>query len=185
MFWKKGVEAAQAEAEKDAAGERAAFFAGDEHVGAGSAFGIRQRAVLLHDELAAQGNHEQNAEPAADEGEHEDARVFEIEAEKDESRQREDDARGDGLPGVAGGLDDVVFEDGGAAKCAQDADGKNRDGNGCGDGKPGAKADIDRDGAEDEAEEASRGAGAEGELRADLVGGDEGLKIGRLKIGHG
>ena len=37
--------------------------------------------------------------------------VFEIEAEKDQRGQGEDDAGGDGLAGIAGGLDDVVFED--------------------------------------------------------------------------
>ncbi len=116
MVLQKGVEAAEAEAEKDAAGERAAFFAGDEDVGAGGAFRVGQHAVLLHNELAAQGNHEEDAEPSADERQHEDAGVLEIEAEKHERGQREDDARCDGLAGVAGGLDDVVFEDGGAAE---------------------------------------------------------------------
>ena len=84
---KQRVDAAKSEAEKDAAGQRAAFFARDQHVGAGGAFGIGERAVLLHDELAPQRNHEENAEPSADQRQHEDARVFEIEAEKDQSGQ--------------------------------------------------------------------------------------------------
>ena len=158
------VEAAEAEAEKDAAGQRAAFFAGDQHVGAGGAFGVRQRAVLLHNELAAQRNHEQHAEPAADQRQHEDARVLEIEAEKDQRRQREDDARGDGLAGVAGGLDDVVLKNRGAAEGAQDADGEHRDGDRGGDGEAGAQAHVDGDGAEDEAEEAAQQNGAKREL---------------------
>ena len=109
--------------------------------------------MLLDDELAAQGNHEEHAEPSADEGEHEDARVFKIEAEKDQRGQREDDAGGDGLAGVAGGLDDVVFKDRSAAKGAQNADGEHRDGNGGGDGEAGAKSHIDRDCAKDDAED--------------------------------
>ncbi len=175
------VKAAEPEAEKDAAGERAAALAGDEHIGAGGAFGIGQGVVLLHDELAAQRNHEKHAEPAADERQHEDARVLEIEAEKHQRGQREDDARGDGLAGVAGGLDDVVFEDGGAAEGAQNADGEHRDGNGCGDGEPGAQAHIDRDGAKDEAEETAQQKGAKSELGRMFFGRDKGLKIGHLK----
>lgn len=104
---------------------------------------------------------------------------LEIEAKKDESRQREDDAGGDGLPGVACGLDDVVLEDGGAAECAKDADGKNRDGNGSGDGQTGAKADIDGDRAEDETEEAAEKDGAQRELGRFLIGGYERLKVGQ------
>ena len=61
------VDAAESETEKDARGEAAAAFARDQNVGAGRAFGIEQRAVLLDDELAAQWDHEQNAEPAAKE----------------------------------------------------------------------------------------------------------------------
>ena len=109
---KEGINAAEAETEEDAAGEGASALAGDEHVGAGGAFGVFEVFVLLDDELAAEGNHEEDAEPATDEGEHEDAGVFEIEAEEDERGQREDDSGGDGLAGIAGGLDDVVFKNG-------------------------------------------------------------------------
>ncbi len=146
------VEAAQPETKKNAAGERAAFFAGDENVGAGRAFGIGQGRVLLHNELPAQRNHEQHANPAADESKHKDAGVFEIETEEDQRRQRENDSGSDGLAGVARGLNDVVFKNGGAAKGAQNADGKHRNGYGCRDSEPGAQTDIDRDGAENQPE---------------------------------
>jgi hypothetical protein len=178
LILEKGVERAQAEAEKDAAGERAAALAGDEHVGAGGAFRVGQVAVLFDDELAAQGNHEEHAEPAADEGEQEDAGVFEIEAEKDERGEGEDDSGGDGLAGVAGGLDDVVFEDGGAAEDAQDADGEHGDGNGGGYGEAGAQAHVDGDGAEDDAEDGAEKDGAEGEFGPVLAGRNKGLKVG-------
>ena len=49
-------------------------------------------AVLFNDELAAQGNHEEYTEPAADESEKKDARVFEIEAQEDEGWEGEDDS---------------------------------------------------------------------------------------------
>ncbi len=70
----EGVEAAEAEAEEDARGEAAAALAGDQDVGAGGAFGVDERAVLFDDELAAQRDHEEDAEPAAEEREREDAR---------------------------------------------------------------------------------------------------------------
>ncbi len=54
----KGIKRAQAEAGEDATGERAAFIAGDQHVGAGCAFRIEQVAVLLHDQLPPQRDHE-------------------------------------------------------------------------------------------------------------------------------
>ncbi len=97
----EGVERAQAEAEEDAAGQGAAFFSGFEDVGAGRALGELEVLMLVDDELLAQGDHEEDAEEAADEGEHEDAGVLEVETEEDEGREGEDDAGGDGLAGVA------------------------------------------------------------------------------------
>ena len=179
LVLKQRVNAANSQPEKDAAGQRAAFFTGNQHVGACCAFGIGQRVVLLHNELAPQRNHEQDAEPAADQGEHEDAGVLKIESEKDEGGQGEDDAGGDRLPGVAGGLNNVVFENGSAAEGAKNADGKHRDGNGRGHGEPGAQAHIDSDGAEDEPEDAAQQHGAKGELGPIFLGRDKRLKLGQ------
>ena len=67
--------------------------------------------MLLDDQLSAQRNHEEHAEPAADQSEQKDARVFEREAEEDQRWKRENHAARDGLAGGAGGLHDVVFED--------------------------------------------------------------------------
>jgi len=69
----EGVEAAKAEAEEDSGGEGAAAFAGLEDVGAGGAFGVGEGLVLVDDELFAERDHEEDAEPAAEEGEGEDA----------------------------------------------------------------------------------------------------------------
>ncbi len=174
----EGVEAADAEAEEDARGEAAAAFAGHQDVGAGGAFGIDQDAVLLDDELAAQGNHEEDAEPSAEEGEGEDAARFKIEAEEDQRGQGEDDAGGDGLAGVSGGLDDVVFEDAGAAERAEDGDGEYGDGDAGGNGKSCAQADVDRDRAEEYAEDRAQQKRANGEFRSRLGCGNEGLEGG-------
>ncbi len=57
----EGVEAAETEAEEDAGGEGAAALAGHEDVGAGGAFGVDEGAVLFDDELAAEGDHEEDA----------------------------------------------------------------------------------------------------------------------------
>ena len=103
---------------------------------------------------------------------------FEIEAEEDQRRQGEDDAGGDGLAGVAGGLDDVVFEDAGAAEGAEDGDGEDGDRNGGGDGETGAEADVDGDGAEEDAEDGAEEEGADGELGARFGGGDKGSEGG-------
>ena len=173
----EGVEAAEAEAEEDAGGEGAAALAGHEDVGAGGALGVDEGVVLVDDELAAQRDHEEDAEPAAEEGEGEDAGGLEIEAEEDERGQGEDDAGGDGLAGVAGGLDDVVFEDGGFAEGAEDGDGEDGDGDGGGDGEAGAEADVDGDGSEEDAEDGAEEEGAGGELGAGFGGGDEGFEV--------
>jgi hypothetical protein len=140
--------------------------------------------VLVDDELPAQGNHEEDAEPAAEEGEGEDARGFEIEAEKDEGREGEDDAGGDGLAGVSGGLHDIVFEDAGLAEGAEDGDREHRDGNARGHGKPRAQANVHRHRAEEHAEDGAQQQRTDGQLRARFRCGDKGPKA-RLGYGRG
>ena len=106
------------------------MFAGQQDIRAGSAFGVGEPAVLLDDQLSPQRNHEEDAQQAAQQRQQKDARVFQVEAEKDQRRQGEDDAGGDRLAGVAGGLDNIIFQDRSAAEGAQDADRKHGDGNG-------------------------------------------------------
>jgi len=73
------------------------------------------------------------------------------------------------LAGVAGGLNDVVFQDGSAAEGAQHADRQHGDGNGSRDRQSGAQADVDGDGAEENAEDAAEKNGAEGKFRARII----------------
>jgi hypothetical protein len=61
-------------------------------------------------------------------------------------------------------LHDVVFKNGGAAEGPKDADGEHRDRDGSGNGKPGAKANIHGDGAEEQPEERPKDHGAKGEF---------------------
>ena len=166
------------------------MLAGEQHIRAGRTFGIRQRAVLLHDELAPQRDHEEHAEPSADEREKEDARVLKIEAEKDQRRQGEDDAGRNRLAGIARGLDDVVFKDRSAAKRAQHADGKHRDRNRRRDRQTGAQSDVDGNCAEKNPEERTQQKRAEGQLRPRLGGWNKRLKLLRglgllCGLGHG
>ena len=100
---------------------------------------------------------------------------------------REDDARRDGLAGISGGLDDVVFKNGGAAEDAEDGDGEDSDGNGGGDGEAGAEADVDRDGSEDDPEDAAQNDGARGEFGRLLIRGNKRFERGLLDFdfGHG
>ena len=177
LILKERVDAAETEAEEDSGGEGSTALAGHEDVGAGGTFGVGEGAVLFDDELATEGNHEEYTQPAAEEGQGEDAGGFEVEAKKDEGREGEDDSRGDGLAGVAGGLDDVVFEDAGAAEGSEDGDGEDGDGDTGGDGKASAKTNIDGNGAEEDAEEGSEDEGSGGELGAGFRCRYEGLEV--------
>ena len=96
-----GVNAAEAEPPEYAPGKRPATFACYEYIGTGSAFGKGEVAVLFDDELAAQRNHEENAEPSAEERERENPPEGELgaEAKKDECGNREHDAGGERFAG--------------------------------------------------------------------------------------
>ena len=121
--------------------------------------------MLLDDELAAQRNHEQHAQPSADQRQEKDAPVLQRKAQKDQRGQRENHAAGNGFAGRAGGLHDIVFEDADLAEGAQDADGKHGDGNRRRDGEPGAQAHVHGDRAEEESGEDAQQDGAQGEFR--------------------
>ena len=83
----------------------------------------------------------------------------------------------------AGGLDDVVFEDGGAAERAEDADGENGDGDGRGNGESGTQADVDSYGTEEQAEERAEDDGANGEFGQRLFGRNVRAKFSRRRRG--
>jgi len=185
LVLEEGVEAAESESEEDSACKGASALASHEDVGAGGAFGVGEGAVFFDDELAAKRDHEEDAEPASEEGKGEDAGGFEIESEEDEGREGEDDSGGDGLSGGAGGLDDVVLEDAGAAEGAEDGDGEDRDWDGGGDGESGAETDVDGDGSEEDSEEGAEDEGACGELGARLRGRNEGIEGGAGYGGNG
>ena len=172
------IQAAESEAEEDARGEAATALSGDQDIRAGRALGVEQRSVLLDDELAAQRDHEQNAEPAAEERQRKDAARLKIVAEKDERGQGEDDARRDGLARVSRGLHDVVFQDAGPAKRPQDRDREHCDGYARGDRQPGAQPNVHRHRAKDHAEERAQDERPGRQLRPRLGCGNKRLKGG-------
>ena len=150
-----------AEAAEDHRRQLAAALAGDEHFGAGRAFGVGQHAVLLDDQRAAQRHHHQHAEDAAGEGQHRDLEVVEVAGavrhQEDQRRDREDDAAGDRFARRSDRLDDVVLEDRRAAELLEHRDREHRDRDRGADRQPGAQPEIDRRGAEEEPEERRRG----------------------------
>ncbi len=178
LVLKGGVKSAEAEAEEDAAGCGASTGARLDHVGAGRALRKSQFAVLLHDQRPPQRNHEQHAQKAADQRQHEDAVVFQVEAQENQRRQGKDDARRDGLAGVSRRLHDDRLKNRGFAAVAQEVDGDDGDGNGGGHGETGLETDVDSDAAEDNAEYAPQKNGAQGELRSVVAGRNKGLKRG-------
>src|SRR5882762_10354498 len=159
-------------APENAACEGATALARDEHVSAGCAFGKYQVTVFLDDELASQRDHEEHAEPSAEESQRKDSPKgeFGAEAEKNQRGNREHDAGGERFAGWAGGLDDVVFEDGGTAESAKNADGEHGNGDRSGNGEPGAQADVDSHRAEKQSEERAKDHRANGKFLGAFFG---------------
>src|SRR5450631_1651108 len=60
------VQSAQTQAKEDTAGQGAALFTGDQHVGASRSLGIGQVAVFFDNQLTTQRNHEEHAKPTPD-----------------------------------------------------------------------------------------------------------------------
>ena len=153
------VAEADEEALEDQLRLRAPLLAGHQDLGRRRAFRVGQPAVLLHDQVAAQRDHHQDAQDAAAEREQQRARPVHLEAEQHERGQGERHARRDRLPRGAGGLHDGVLEDRGAParqdprERAEDRDGEDGDGDGGGDGEADAQRQVDGRGAEDEPED--------------------------------
>ena len=74
-------------------------------------------------------------------------------------------------------MHDVVFENGGAAESAENADRENRDGNGSRDSKTGTEADVNRYSAEEQTEERTENDRAQGEFLERFFRSDVGAKF--------
>ena len=113
--------------------ELSATFPGDEHVRAGSPFGVGEYAVFLDDEGATERHHHQHAEDAPGKREERDLEVVEERltafAEEDQRRDGEDDAGGHRLARGADRLHDVVLENRGSAQTLEHGDREHGDRN--------------------------------------------------------
>jgi len=145
--------------------------------------------VLLHDEGPTERDHHEHAEQAAEDGDERDADVLEIVAENEQRGHGDAYAEGNRLTGGARGLDDVIFEDRGAAakeraEHAEKRDREDGDGDGGRDGQANLEDKVEGRSAENDAEDGAADDGGPGEFGRRLVGGDVGL-VGRRRVGAG
>ncbi len=185
LILEEGIERAQPESKENPAGHRSACFACFQNLRAGRALGEFQVLVLIHNQLLAQRHHEKNTQKAADQRQDEDARIFQVKAQENKRRQREDDACGNRLAGVAGRLDDDVFQNRAAPKGAQNADGQYGNRNRRSNRKASLKTDINGNGSKDDSKERAKQNGAKGKLRTIIAGRNKRFKSGWLNVGHG
>ena len=148
---------ADAEAAEDQRGEFSAALTRHEHLGARSAFGIGQDAVLLDDQGPAERHHHQHAENAAGKGQHRDLEVVEIRRperfQEEQRRNREHDAAGDRFARRSDRLDDVVLENGRTTEALEHRDRQHGDRDRCADCQPRAQSQVDGGCAEQKSEE--------------------------------
>src|ERR1700743_400799 len=135
--------------------------------------------MFFDDELTAQRNHEEHAQPSPKQRQHKNADVLKIETEEDQCRKRKDDAGSNRLAGIARRLNDIIFENRRLAERTQYTDRQDRNRDRSRDSKPGAEADIDRHRPEENAENTSQQNRANSKFRARFVGRDKGLKAFR------
>ena len=136
--------------------------------------------MLFHDERAPERHHHQDPQDASGEGEHRDLEVVEVARaplpEEDQRGDGEDHAGGHRLAGRPDGLDDVVFEDRGAAEPLQHRDRQHRDRDGRADREAGTQAEVDGRGAEDQPERRAEDDGLGREFSRRLRGRNIGLE---------
>src|SRR5262249_16965777 len=119
-------------------------------VGAGGALGKAEVAVLFNDERAPEGHKEKTAHPPAEQREGKDPPEGELraKAEKDQRGNGEHYAGRERFTRRAGGLHDVVLENGRAAKGAEDADRQYGDRDRTGHAEAGTQSHINGEGTE-------------------------------------
>ena len=97
-------------------GLRAAFFAGDQHLGDGGGLGVGEHAVHVAHEVAAQRDEEEHAQAAAREADEDGLHGVGIELQDVERGQGEDGAGHDAAGHAADAGDDDVLKQAGAAR---------------------------------------------------------------------
>ena len=150
----------------------AAPLARNQHLGARGALRVGERRVLLDDQRAAQRHHHEDAQNPARERQHHDLQVAEVVGtvghEEDQRRDRKDHTARDRFTGRPDRLDDVVFENGGAAEPLQHRNRQDGDWNGGANRQSGAQPQVHGGGAEEQAEENAEHDRLGGEFRRRL-----------------
>src|SRR6266545_6975634 len=151
---------------------------GDQHLGARRPLGVGKIAVLFHDQRAAERNHHQDAHQPACNRQDRDAPNVEVVAHQQNRRDRKDDSRRHRIRRRAGRLDNVVFENRGAAKPAEDRNRQNGNWDRGADGEPDLERQVDVRRAENQPEQHAEHDGPGGQLGGGLGRRNVGLVRG-------
>ena len=180
------VEPAETEAEEDARGERAAAFAGHQDVGAGGAFGV-DAGCSCSSTMSWRRSGIMNSTPShppksASAKMRVDSRSKPRKMSAGRVKMTPEAIDWPALPMVW----TMLFSRMDALpKRAQNRDGQHGDGDGRGDGEAGAQSDVDRDGSEENGEDAAEDDGAEGELGRVSEAGTKGWNGACAAMGGG
>ena len=156
---------------------------GHQHLGARGPLGIGELPVLLHDERAAERDHQQHAEHAAHHRHRRHLADRQVVAQQQDGGKGEDDAGGDRFARRAGRLHDVVLEDGGLAQGPEEGDGEHGDRDRGGDREADLERQVDARGGEDDAQDRAERDRAEGQLGRRLARRDERVETRSLGSG--
>ncbi len=184
LILKQRVQRPQTQPQKDPRGKRAAALPCHQHIRAGRALGIEQRSMLLHNQLPPQRNHEQHAQPATKQGQREDAGILQIEAKKDQCRQRKNHARSNRLPRIPRRLDDVVLQNRRTPQHPQNRNRQHRNRDGRRHRQTRPQPHIHRDRTKDDTKDRTNQDRAQGQLGPRLIRWNERAK-GGVRLGRG
>ncbi len=162
---------------------------GLEDLGAGRAFRVFQFAVLVDDQRAAQRDHHQDAEQAAQHADQHHARDLEVETEDHDGRHGHAQAEGQRFAGRTRGLGHAVLEDRRFARAellrhAEQGDRDHRHRDRGADRQAHLQHQVERGRAEDHAQDDAHDQGARGHFGQLGGGGDVGLEVRGLEAGR-
>ena len=179
LILEKRIHRTQAEAQKHTPGKGPASLARDQHIRAGRALRVGQRAMLFDNQLPPERNHKQQPKPAAQQRQDKDPCILEVKAQKDQRRQRKDHPCRNRLPRIARRLDNIVLKDRSPAQRPQHRDRQHRDRDGSTHRQPGTQAHIHSHRPKQQPKEAAEQQRPRRQLRPVLLRGKKRLEIPR------
>ncbi len=152
--------------------------AGLQHLGAGGAFRVLQYPVLLDDQGAAERDHHQDAQEAAQDRHQHHPGDLHVETQDHDRGHGDAEAEGDGFPRRTRGLDDVVLQDGGLGdpqplQQAEKGDRDHRYGDRGRDRQADLEHQVERGGPEHHAQQRADDQMRDGQFRKNDAGRDE------------